>query len=276
VFRNFLRPGIRERIPLKIKDLVQRTRVSKETIHYYIREGLLPRPRKRGRNIADYDESFVERIRLIKELQDHYFLPLAVIRNILKNQKKSAEAQSLLGLHSEYFRPINQLLPNEIVGDEAFQKETGLGRRWLVKMEEWGIITPEVREKQKVYSQDDITLGKLAVEMDEAGIGVRNGFDPEALKHYRDLFREIVVMSHKYYIEATLGKLPPDEFSKKILRGREIMSAFFYHLYRKLSRQEYKRILSLMAEEAKRTEEEQGKPEILAEVKPERRKEEET
>ncbi len=240
---------------MKIRDLVQRTRVSKETVHYYIREGLLPRPRKRGRNIADYDDSHVERIRLIKELQDRYFLPLAVIKNILKHQKKSSEGRSLLSLRREYFRPVDRLLPNEIDGEEAFRKATGLGRNWLAKMEEWGIINPEVRRGGKVYSQDDITLGKLVVEMDEIGIGVKDGFDAEALKHYRDMFREIVVMSHKYYFEATLGKLSPEDFSKRIVQGREIMSAFFYHLYRKLSREEYRRILRLMEAEAKASEE---------------------
>lgn len=63
-----------------------RTQVSKETVHYYIREGLLPRPPKRGRNIADYNDSYIERIRLIKELQDNYFLPLSVIKKIMKNR----------------------------------------------------------------------------------------------------------------------------------------------------------------------------------------------
>jgi len=236
---------------LKISELAQRSRVSKETIHYYIREGILPKPRKRGRNVADYDEGYVERIRLVKELQDRYFLPLAVIKNILKHQKKSPEGQSLLSLSREYFRPVDQLLPGEIDGEEAFRKATGLGRKWLVKMEDWGIIKPEVHNGQKVYSQDDITLGKLVVEMDEIGIGVRDGFDAEALKHYRDMFREIVVMSHKYYIEATLGKLPPEDFSKRIVQGREIMSTFFYHLYRKLSREEYRRILALMGMKTK-------------------------
>jgi DNA-binding transcriptional MerR regulator len=241
---------------LKIRDLVERTGVSRETVHYYIRDGLLPKPRKRGRNIADYDESYVERIRTIKELQDNYFLPLAVIKNILKYRKKSPEGQSFLGLRREYFRPVDQLLPSEIAGEEAFRKATGLGRKWLVKMEEWGIISPELRDGEKVYSQDDITLGKLVVEMDEIGIGVKDGFDPEALKHYRDMFREIVIMSHKYYIEATLGKLSPEEFSKRIVQGREIMSAFFYHLYRKLSREKYKRILALLESGATGLEEE--------------------
>jgi DNA-binding transcriptional MerR regulator len=236
---------------LKIRDLVQRTQVSKETVHYYIREGLLPKPRKRGKNIADYEDSHVEAIRLIKELQDRYFLPLAVIKNILKRQRKSSEGKSLLSLRREYFRPVDQLLPHEIDGEEAFRKATGLGRSWLAKMEEWGIINPEARSGRKIYSQDDITLGKLVVEMDEIGIGVKDGFDAEALKHYRDMFREIVVMSHKYYFEATLGKLSPEEFSQRIVQGREIMSAFFYHLYRKLSREEYRRILKLMEAEAK-------------------------
>jgi hypothetical protein len=36
-----------------------------------------------------------------------------------------------------------------------------MNKETLVKMEEWKIITPEVRNSQKAYSQDDITLGKL-------------------------------------------------------------------------------------------------------------------
>jgi DNA-binding transcriptional MerR regulator len=231
---------------VKIGELVQRTQVSKETVHYYIREGLLPKPRKLGRNVAEYDDHYIERIRLIKELQDQYFLPLAVIGNILKNQKKSPEGRSILSLRREYFQPVDHLLPKEVIGEMVFLEATGLGKSWLAKMEQWGVISPEVIKDQKVYSQDDITIGKLIVKMDNLGLGVRNGFNPEALKHYRDLFREIVVMSHKYYMEGALGKITPDEYSKRVLQGREVMSVFFYHLYRKLSREEYKRILSQM------------------------------
>ena len=231
---------------MKIRELVQRTRVSKETVHYYIREGLLPRPPKRGRNIADYDESYIERISLIKELQDNYFLPLSVIKKIMKKPGKSSEGQSFLRLRSEYFRPVDQLLPSEIRGENAFQETTGLGEKWLSKMEEWKIITPTLRDGQKIYYQDDITLAKLFVRMDKIGVGASDGFDPEALKHYRDMFRDIVVMTHKYYVEAALGKLDPEEFSRRIVEGREVMSVFFYHLYRKISREEYQRILSFV------------------------------
>lgn len=236
---------------MKIRDLVKHTMVSKETIHFYILKGLLPKPRKRGRNIAEYDDSYAERIRLIKELQERYFLPLGVIKNILKKQKKSPEVQSFLKLRGKYFTPVEEFLPNEISGEEPFLEATGLGRKWLAKMEEWKIITPEVRNGQKVYSQDDITLGKLIVEMDNIGLGPKDGFDPEALKHYRDKFQEIVAMAQKNYIESALGKLSPEEFSKRVVQGGEIMGFFFHHLYRKLSRERYTRILALLESEAK-------------------------
>ena len=59
---------------MKIGKLVNETRVSKENIHYCGREGLLPRPRKLGKNVVGCNESCVGRIRLIKELQDQSFL----------------------------------------------------------------------------------------------------------------------------------------------------------------------------------------------------------
>ena len=37
---------------LKIGELVKRTGVQKETIHFYINQGLLPRPLKTSRNMA--------------------------------------------------------------------------------------------------------------------------------------------------------------------------------------------------------------------------------
>ena len=192
----------------------------------------------------------MERIRLIKELQDHCFLPLSVIKRILKFEKGSPEREWFLQLHTDYFRPVDKLLPAEIVGEEQFRKATGLGRRWLAKMEEWRIITPEMRNGQKIYSQDDLTLGKVVVDMDRIGLGPKDGFDPEALKFYRDMFREIVVMSHRYYWQGGLGKLSPAETPMRLVQSRDIMGVFFYHLYRKLSREvEQCMALSLMESE---------------------------
>ena len=56
--------------PLKMKDLETRTDVSREAIHFYLREGLLPEPERPKRNVAHYNEGHVARIKLIKRLQE--------------------------------------------------------------------------------------------------------------------------------------------------------------------------------------------------------------
>ncbi len=70
---------------MKISELVKITGVSKETIHYYIREGVLQKSRKTGKNTADYNESHVDQIRTIKALRDNYFLPIPVIKKLINS-----------------------------------------------------------------------------------------------------------------------------------------------------------------------------------------------
>lgn len=65
---------------LRMRDVCARTGLARSTIHHYIREGLLPQPRKTGRNAALYDEEFVRRAQLIKSLQEKTHLPLRAIR----------------------------------------------------------------------------------------------------------------------------------------------------------------------------------------------------
>lgn len=63
--------------------LALRSGVSRETIHFYLREGLLPRPRKAGRTVAYYDDEHLSRLKLIRTLREEKYLPLAVIRRLL-------------------------------------------------------------------------------------------------------------------------------------------------------------------------------------------------
>jgi DNA-binding transcriptional MerR regulator len=223
---------------MKISELSRRTSVPKETIHYYVREGFIPRPRKKGKNVSDYDESFVESILLIKQIQDHFFLPLSFIKKIIRQRNKFPELKSLLDLRIGYFSPLDQFLEKEVVGEEALAKATGMAKKWIAKFEEWGVISSVTREGQKVYSQDDVIIGRLLVDLDRAGFGPKDGVDPEVTRGYIDLFRQIVKMAHGSFLDADLGKFSPEENLERGIRGRELMGVFFYHLYRKLVREE--------------------------------------
>lgn len=230
---------------MKISELAERTKVPKETIHYYIREGVLRKPRKVAKNVAEYNESYVEQIQIIKRLQDNYFLPLSVIKKIIRQQKKQSRSeQSSFQLLTHYFRPLERLLDSEVTGKTAFSETTGLSQKWLNKMEEWGVIAGEVIEGQAVYSQDDVIIGKLLVEMDRIGFGPKDGYDPEDLRRIADFVRDYVAKSHRDYYQSNLERLSSEEFTEKGSKFTEIMSLFFYHLYRKLVREEYRRLLT--------------------------------
>ena len=63
----------------RIAEVVRRSGVTKETIHFYMREGLLPPPRKTARNAAFYSDEHLHRLRLIRSLREEHLLPIKAI-----------------------------------------------------------------------------------------------------------------------------------------------------------------------------------------------------
>ncbi len=229
---------------MKISELVKRTGVPKETIHFYIREGLLRKPRKSGVNSAEYNERYVDQIQLIRDLRDNYYLPIPEIKKVVKEFKKQSPSdQAVSQFYSRFFRPADRLLTKEVIGRETFRQATGLGRKWLDKAEEWDLITPENRNGDVVYSPDDLAIGKLMVDMDHLGFGPKDGFDPEDLRRIAEFLKKYVVSVSTKYYENNLEKLTSKEYVERASQYHEVISLFFYHLYRKFVREVTKRLL---------------------------------
>lgn len=68
---------------MRVAELGRVTGVSIPTIKYYLREGLLPPGRRSGPNQADYGESHVRRIRMIRTLVDVGGLSIASTKDVL-------------------------------------------------------------------------------------------------------------------------------------------------------------------------------------------------
>jgi DNA-binding transcriptional MerR regulator len=223
---------------MKISQLVKRTGVPKETIHFYIREGLLRKPRKSGVNSAEYNERYVDQIQLIKDLRDNYYLPIPEIKKIVKDfRKQSPSDQAISQFHSRFFRPADRLFASEIKGRDAFCRETALGQKWLTRAEEWGVITPDILDDgQALYSPDDVAIGKLMVDMDLLGFGPKDGFDPEDLRYIGEFVRKYVVDIFKKYYPNNLEKMTSKQDVERANQYHEVISLFFYHLFHKFVR----------------------------------------
>ncbi|MFD8597941.1 MerR family transcriptional regulator [Kitasatospora sp. NPDC059646] len=68
---------------MRLADLSERSGVSLATIKYYLREGLLPPGRRVNTTQAEYDESHLRRLRLVRALIQVGRIPVATAREVL-------------------------------------------------------------------------------------------------------------------------------------------------------------------------------------------------
>ncbi len=88
-----------------LRAIAEAAGVSAATIKHYLREGLLPEPVRTSRNMAYYPPEFVERIQLIKRLQETRFMPLKAIKAVLdEDPEQLREALADLGFLSNLKR----------------------------------------------------------------------------------------------------------------------------------------------------------------------------
>lgn len=70
---------------MRLAELSERSGVSTATIKYYLREGLLPPGRRIGATTADYDDTHLRRLRLVRTLIQVGGVPVATAREVLRH-----------------------------------------------------------------------------------------------------------------------------------------------------------------------------------------------
>src|SRR5688572_27230189 len=122
-----------------MRELAEASGVSAGTIKHYLREGLLPDPVKTSRNMAYYPREFVDRIKLIKRLQEERFMPLKAIRAVLEDDPERAAA--LVELED---RILESALSGERsrISSAEVRRRYGITREALERLGEIGILTP--------------------------------------------------------------------------------------------------------------------------------------
>jgi DNA-binding transcriptional MerR regulator len=165
---------------MKVGEVAQAAGVSVSTVHYYLREGLINLPPKTSRNMAYYDPSNVEEIRLIKELQAHRFLPLSAIKLILVARRSGQTTGHVLEMKSvleDIFHPVpgNETNKAEMTLSEL-GVTTGLSETDIKTLEKMSLIEPDRRGQEPIYSDIDISIARLFKRMQDYGINIKGLF----------------------------------------------------------------------------------------------------
>lgn len=216
---------------MKMKELEELTGVGRETIRYYIREGLLPEPEKPKRNVAIYSDEHKNRLRLIKKLQDERFLPLNVIKEILDNPEGGKQrVPGLAGL--EFALSARMGGPSEKVSIADLIDETGIEPEDIDAMIADGVIDI-LGNGARMVSNQDARIVRLWVALREAGFDDSLGYAAQNLERYQKAAQELAESEVEDFFDHVSGKRSTAEAAQLAEAGLGLVEEIFSILHLK-------------------------------------------
>src|SRR5688572_15415140 len=208
---------------MRIAELARRSGTTKETIHFYLREGLLRKPKKTSKNMAYYDETHLEQLKLIKRLRTESYLPLTVIKQVMKEGKLGSSARQL-DLAGDLFGQ-GARAEFEPLAKKELAERTGLSEKRIAAYEEAKLLRPSGGRTKK-YGYEDVRVAEiLKLAEEEAGEGaedlVLQRFEILE-RHMSDLVREEV----SHFFNRVLGEGDPRNVLEVLQGGRETIGRF--------------------------------------------------
>jgi DNA-binding transcriptional MerR regulator len=131
---------------MKISELSQLSQVPLPSIKFYIREGLLPAGQRTSKNQADYGPAHVERLALIRALQEAAGLRLDAIARALR-AADTAKADFVIAAIDALERPAQPQ-----VADAAAYREAERGLLELSKRRGWNVSGDDVSVRDAVLA----------------------------------------------------------------------------------------------------------------------------
>ncbi|WP_420426580.1 MerR family transcriptional regulator [Algiphilus sp.] len=173
----------------RMAEVVRETGVGRETIRFYIREGLLPEPERPARNMAWYSEEHIRLLRTIRQLKDEEFLPLEAIKAVLHDRDAHHFSDRQRGMLDRMRRRL-RLQRNATGSGHARRKLADLldlSQDELRQAEDIGFI----RANATQLTEEEERLLTLWAEMRDAGLRLERGLGPEALRFINDAVESV-------------------------------------------------------------------------------------
>ena len=194
---------------LKMGELAARSGVSAGTIKHYLREGLLGDGEgivRTSRNMAYYPPDFVERIRLIKRLQEERHLPLRVIREQIL-ERALAQGEGARVPAAEVRRRYD--VPQVVLG----------------RLAELGVLSPT----RAGHDADDLKIIEAIARFRAGGYDEALGFTVYDTLRYREALAPLVEEEVRTLLDRLAGEVSVDRAAEIIASGaaplRELIGA---------------------------------------------------
>jgi DNA-binding transcriptional MerR regulator len=223
---------------LKMSELAERSGVSTGTIKHYLREGLLGDDEdvvRTSRNMAYYPEQFVERVRLIKRLQEERFMPLRVIRDVIGSDP--GRAAQVIELEDRILELAAEMGDRGRVSRTAVRETYAMPRNVLERLEELGVLTPNARG----YDRDDVAIIEAISRFRAGGYEEAIGFTVYDTLRYREALAPLVAEEVGVLLARLAGEVDVDRAVEIIASGTEPLRDLIGAMHSKLLLAELRR-----------------------------------
>ncbi|MGM0578089.1 MAG: MerR family transcriptional regulator [Myxococcota bacterium] len=156
---------------LSMKGLVEATGLHRQTIHSYLREGLLPPPVEgAGTRRARYGEVHVDLVRLIRELREARGMSLAAIRRVFEAAgfDPAAIRRELRGGAAPP-GPVLDIEGPELLDADALAEEADAPRSLVDGLAEAGAVKPDRDDPEERFDREAVQVVAAAHRLVEQG-----------------------------------------------------------------------------------------------------------
>ena len=216
---------------LKMSELAERSGVSAATIKHYLREGLLGTDEevvRTSRNMAYYPLEFVERVRLIKRLQEERFMPLRVIRELIGSDPD--RAARMIELEDRILERAIEARETGRVSRARIRETYEVPQNVLERLEELGVLTPTARG----YDADDVAIIEAISRFRAGGYEQAIGFTVYDTLRYREALEPLVEEEVRVLLDRLAGKVDTDRAVEIISSGAEPLRELVGAMHSKL------------------------------------------
>jgi DNA-binding transcriptional MerR regulator len=216
---------------LKMSELAERSGVSAGTIKHYLREGLLGEGEdvmRTSRNMAYYPASYVERIQLIKRLQEERFMPLRVIRELLSGDPE--RAARVVELEDRILEQAIEARERGRISKAKARETYDVPANVLDRLEELSVLTPNSRG----YDADDIAIIEAISRFRAGGYEEAIGFTVYDTLRYREALQPLVEEEVRVLLDRLLGTVEVERAVEIIASGAEPLRDLIGAMHSKL------------------------------------------
>jgi DNA-binding transcriptional MerR regulator len=211
---------------LKMRELEQATGVGRETIRFYIREGLLPEPERPKRNVARYSDVHVARLKSIKKLQQERFLPLNVIKTIVKAQdgEPASGIESFVGLENALYPLLGdpeKLEPRRLVDVAA---DSGFEIADVDELVSLGFVNVDERDGERWLDSRNARIVALWRGIRDAGFSEEKGYTSETWSIYGTFMSWLVNEEVNSFYNNLVDQVDQSEAATMAAEGIRIMN----------------------------------------------------